>query len=429
MFRPPVPSRTLPTGTGPPVGVVVLPPQAASPMVPRANPVPHKNLRRERSPWIRRVSVTSSSFLAIRYLLLCWSWAHDLFLMPGSELVAPDLSGRRQRHLLNELHLTRILVSSQARLDERLDFGREFAAALDALLGRYVRLDHLPPDLIRYADDGCHRYCRVLDERAFDLRWTDPIARGVDDIVLPSGEVQVPLVIDPGQVSGQEPLAQVFLLRRLRVLPIPKEHHRVGALDRDLAERVRTCGFAMFVDDGHPVAGISLAHASGFDRVQGRGIADHVVALGLPVNLVDRDAEALSDPVEHLLAKRLPAAHGGAQPEVPRWPGIALTHHLQRRRGKKRIAHRMLRHQAERAFRIEGTRRLHAEGAAAVMQSRKEGVHETADPRPVGRGPEEIVTLREKVMRQLKSRQMPEEDAVSMQRTLRAAGRTARIDQ
>src|SRR5712691_7654280 len=175
MFSPPVPSRTLPTGTGPAVGVVVPPPQAANPMVPRANPVPRRNWRRERSPWIRRIRATSNSSLAISYLLFCWSRAPTL--MSGPELVAPDLSGRRQRHLVDELNLTRILVSSQTRLDERLDFGRERAAALDPLLGRYVRFDHLPSDLVRYADDSGHRHGRVLDQRAFDLRWTNPIAR------------------------------------------------------------------------------------------------------------------------------------------------------------------------------------------------------------------------------------------------------------
>src|SRR2546425_10731368 len=101
----------------------------------------------------------------------------DLFLMSGPELVAPDLSGRRQRHLVDELHLTRILVSGQARFDERLDFGRERAAALNPVLGRYVRFDHLPSDLVGYADDSGHRHSRVLDQSAFDLGWTNSIAR------------------------------------------------------------------------------------------------------------------------------------------------------------------------------------------------------------------------------------------------------------
>src|SRR2546427_5530906 len=175
MFSPPVPSRTLPTGTGPLVVVGVPPPQAANPMVLNASPVPHRNWRRERSPWIRRVSVTSSSSLAIRYLLFCFSRAPTLVSSP--ELVAPDLSGRRQRHLVDELHLTRILVSGQARFDERLDFGRERAAALNTVLGRYVRFDHLPSDLVGYADDSGHRHGRVLDQSAFDLGWTNPIAR------------------------------------------------------------------------------------------------------------------------------------------------------------------------------------------------------------------------------------------------------------
>ena len=77
--------------------------------------------------------------------------------MSRPEFVAPDLSGRRQRHLIDELHFARVLVSGQVGLDERLDFGRERAVALDTLFGRYVRLDHLPPD-------------RVLNR----ARWTNP---------------------------------------------------------------------------------------------------------------------------------------------------------------------------------------------------------------------------------------------------------------
>src|SRR2546427_11249661 len=133
----------------------------------------------------------------------------NLLLMSGPELVAPDLAGRRQWHLVDELHLTRVLVGGQARLDEGLDVGREPAVPLDALLGCDVRLDHLPPDLIRYTDDGCHGYRGMLDEGAFDLGWTDPIARGVDDVVLPPGEMAVPLVIDPDHISRQEPITDV----------------------------------------------------------------------------------------------------------------------------------------------------------------------------------------------------------------------------
>src|SRR5256885_15249985 len=104
----------------------------------------------------------------------------DLLLMSGPELVAPDLSGRRQRHLVDELHLTRVLVCGQARLDEDLDVGREPAVPLDALLGCDVRLDHLPPDLIRYTDYSRHGYGGMLAERGLGPRWRGPRARDVE---------------------------------------------------------------------------------------------------------------------------------------------------------------------------------------------------------------------------------------------------------
>src|SRR2546425_2099293 len=353
----------------------------------------------------------------------------NLLLMSGPELVAPDLSGRRQRHLVDELHLTRVLVCGQAGLDEGLDVGREPAVPLDALLGCDVRLDHLPPDLIRYTDYSRHGYGGMLDEGAFDLGWTDPIARGVDDVVLPPGEMEVPLVIDPSQVSGQEPVTDVLLPRRVGVLPVTEEHHRIGPLDRDLAGRVRVSRFAEVVDDRYAVAGIALAHAPRLDRIERRGVADHVVALGLAVDLVDGHSEALPDPVQHLLSERLPPAHDRAQPEVRWWPCVALPHQLQRGRGKKRVANRVRRHAAHGSLGIKGTRGLHAEGAAAVMEGRKEGVHQTAAPCPGGWGPEEVLTLGGKVMGQLKAREMAEEDAVTVKGALGGACGSAGVDQ
>src|SRR2546423_9038477 len=113
-----------------------------------------------------------------------------LLLMSGPELVAPDLSGRRQRHLVDELHLTRVLVCGQARLDEGLDAGREPAVPLDALLGCDVRLDHLPPDLIRYTDYGCHGYGGQLCHGAFDPRWADPLTPRGGDLGPPPGRIE-----------------------------------------------------------------------------------------------------------------------------------------------------------------------------------------------------------------------------------------------
>jgi hypothetical protein len=64
----------------------------------------------------------------------------------------------------------------------------------------------------------------------------------------------------------------------------------------------------------------------------------------------------------------------------------------------------------------------------AVVQARQQHVEQAADPGPVGRRPEQVAGLGEQLLRHLHARQVAEQDAVRVQRALRAAGGAGGVD-
>ena len=126
------------------------------------------------------------------------------------------------------------------------------------------------------------------------------------------------------------------------------------------------------------MSGIRPPHRSRFRRPQHVRVADDVVHLGLPEHLVDRHAERVARPFEHGRADRLSRAHHAAQPKIEPLarPRTGLHHHLERRGEQERVAHAVLRHQRERALRIE---------SAAVADDRLAEVQRRAAARPSGR--------------------------------------------
>ena len=66
----------------------------------------------------------------------------------------------------------------------------------------------------------------------------------------------------------------------------------------------------------------------------------------------------------------------------------------------------------------------------AVIQAGQQHVEQTADPRPVRRRPQAVVGLWQEVLRQLHSRQVPEQDTVRVDNALRRAlGAAGKDDQ
>ena len=139
--------------------------------------------------------------------------------------------------------------------------------------------------------------------------------------------------------------------------------------------------------------------------------------------------ERLARPLEHRGADGFAGAHDAAQRKfVP----IArarhgLHDHLERRREQKGVAHRIARHQRQRALGLEAAAKAH--DRVAEIQRRQQRVHETAGPRPVGRRPEHIAFEREAVVRMHESRQVADQALMRHQRALGRAGGSAGVDQ
>src|SRR3989442_12306954 len=68
-------------------------------------------------------------------------------------------------------------------------------------------LHDLPADRIRLADDRRFHNRRMLDQGAFNFKWTDPINGAFDDIITPANEPIISVFITLGAVPRQGPIA------------------------------------------------------------------------------------------------------------------------------------------------------------------------------------------------------------------------------
>jgi hypothetical protein len=63
-----------------------------------------------------------------------------------------------------------------------------------------------------------------------------------------------------------------------------------------------------------------------------------------------------------------------------------------------------------------------------MMPGRQKHVEQSTDPGPIGRGPEAVARLREEILRHLHAGQVPEQNAVGVQRAFGVSRRAGRID-
>src|SRR5689334_9328043 len=136
----------------------------------------------------------------------------------------------------------------------------------------------------------------MLHQAILDLARPDPVPRAGDHVVRPAEKPEMPLGILPAHVAGEEVLAREFVTRRRGIVPVAEEHHGVGAADRDLAGLSSRHRRALLVDYPHLVAWNGAAHGARTHREKSGIVADHEIAFGLAVELVDRDAESLAAP-------------------------------------------------------------------------------------------------------------------------------------
>ena len=171
------------------------------------------------------------------------------------------------------------------------------------------------------------------------------------------------------------------------------------------------------------MARVRAAHRAGLRRPRG-AVPDQQVRLGLAVELVQPRAEPLGAPRRRLLADHLAAARERAERQRR---AVVGGHHPERRRGHEDVAHAEPRDQVERQLGIE-LRRLEGEHGAAVVEAGHEDVEEAAHPGPVRGRPDQVVRLREEVVRELEPRQVAVQHAVREQRALRRPGRARGVD-
>ncbi len=88
---------------------------------------------------------------------------------------------------------------------------------------------------------------------------------------------------------------------------------------------------------------------------------------------------------------------------------------------------RVARHQVERRLAVEFVEAAREYGHS-VMPRGQQDVEETADPRPVCRGPDHLGVRRKVRLRQLHAGQVPKQDALRVQRAFRFACGARGID-
>ena len=126
-------------------------------------------------------------------------------VLEQTELVAPHLSARCLRKLLQEGDHSRVLVRCRHRLDVLLELADEPRARLVPGAEDNERLDDLAPFGVRYAHDGALGNRGMLEEGALDLEGADPVRRGDDDVVRASDEPQVSVLVSRRPVARQVP--------------------------------------------------------------------------------------------------------------------------------------------------------------------------------------------------------------------------------
>ena len=350
----------------------------------------------------------------------------------------------------------RLQLGHQARLELLHAFG-----AQGLLRGHRIRrqdhigLDQRTPVRVRLGNHGCIGHRRVLDQAVLDLARPNAVARGLEHIVAAALVPEVAVRIAHCQVSGAAPVAGELGTRGGLVLPIAQKENRVGlamhvqAVQGHVAGLAHRTFLARVVNYRHPVAGVAHAHAAGFGRPEGAGVAHDVVDLGLAKHLVHGDAELLLAIAKHRVAHRLARAHDGFQAQTKLLThsalclaGKRLHHRLERRRKQKRVGDATVAHQRKGGLGAETPAKSH--DLAAKVQRGQQRVHQPAGPGPVRRAPKHRVRAcgqvgqthararrvkAKPVLAAHKASQVADERAVGNERALGVAGGAAGVNQ
>src|SRR6185369_15362477 len=179
-----------------------------------------------------------------------------------AQFLALHLAGRRHRQRVEEFDLARVFIWREPPADVLLDLVDQRLRRRVSGLQHDERLDDLAARSVRLADHGGVRHRVVLHEARLDLRRPDAVARTLDHVVRAALVPEVAVVVHPPLVARAAPFAGELLARRLRVLPVLDEEHRVrravdiAAAHGNLPELAARLFVALLVDDLHAMAGI-----------------------------------------------------------------------------------------------------------------------------------------------------------------------------
>ncbi len=157
-------------------------------------------------------------------------------------------------------------------------------------------LDRFGAHRVGHADHGGHRDRGVAQQALLDLGGADAIAGRGDHVIGAALVPEIPSSIALAHVAGQQPVADEFGACGLGVVPVVEEHHRIGPANGDLADLAVRHLVARRDRRFRHRGRERRAHRARMDRHERRAIADHEIAFGLAVELVDRDAERRRGP-------------------------------------------------------------------------------------------------------------------------------------
>ena len=172
----------------------------------------------------------------------------------------------------------------------------------------------------------------VFEEDLVDLARRDLLSSPVDDLLQPTRDRDVALLVDDTRITGAEPAAGESRGVRLRPMFVAAED--VGTAHHDLTHAAGRQQLAALVHDGHGRAG-GQAHRPGLSHTRGQRVARHLVrGLRHAIRLDDRDAEHRLQFSEHPRRQRGRRRPDKTQAVRASPPGVL------RRAGQDRLVHR-----------------------------------------------------------------------------------------
>ena len=171
-------------------------------------------------------------------------------------------------------------------------------------------LHHLAPDGVRHPGDGGFQHRFMLQQGAFHLKGPDPVARGLDQIVLAAHIPEVTRRVHGGHVAGVVE-AVVPGASGGQIIPIVAQEQAQGLTpihpDADLAFLARLHGLAVLIQQLDIVAGHRFAHGPEA-QLHAREGGQAAGGLALAEALVDAEAGLGLPVLEHLGVEGLSGA-------------------------------------------------------------------------------------------------------------------------